>query len=171
MQRTKRTKLLLVAGLTAFLAACAKEEPVQTQPTETPKETKPVVTEPVETGPAVDSFRYVQEVIGDRVLFDYDSSELDAQDRRVLQAQAEWLNGYGKGYSITIEGHCDERGTRDYNLALGDRRANAVKNYLVALGVSASRIKTISYGKERPIALCSNESCWSQNRRGVMVPN
>jgi peptidoglycan-associated lipoprotein len=87
-----------------------------------------------------------------------------------LRAQAEWLNAYGY-VTVTIEGHADERGTREYNLALGERRAVAVRNYLVALGVSPSRINIISYGKERPVSFCSNESCWSQNRRGVMVLN
>ncbi len=106
----------------------------------------------------------------DRVFFAYDSDELVNAARATLRGQAEFLNTYGY-IRVTIEGHADERGTREYNLALGDRRAVAVRNYLVALGVSPSRINIISYGKERPVSFCSNESCWSQNRRGVMVFN
>jgi peptidoglycan-associated lipoprotein len=106
--------------------------------------------------------------VGDRVFFDYDSYEIrpDAQD--TLQKQAAWLQQYGQ-YTVTIEGHCDERGTREYNLALGERRANSVKNYLVALGVNANRIQTISYGKERPENPGQDEIAFSQNRRGVTV--
>jgi peptidoglycan-associated lipoprotein len=106
--------------------------------------------------------------VGDRVFFDYDSYEVrpDAQD--TLQKQAAWLQQYGQ-YTVTIEGHCDERGTREYNLALGERRANSVKNYLVALGVNANRIQTISYGKERPENPNQDEVAFSQNRRGVTV--
>ena len=106
--------------------------------------------------------------VGDRVFFDYDSYEIrtDAQD--TLKKQAAWLQQYGQ-YTVTIEGHCDERGTREYNLALGERRANSVKNYLVALGVNANRIQTISYGKERPENAGHDEVAFSQNRRGVTV--
>lgn len=107
---------------------------------------------------------------GDRVFFAYDSSELTDEARSILASQAEWL-GYHNRARVTIEGHCDERGTREYNLALGDRRANAVKSYLMALGVSASRINTISYGKERPEVVGNSDSAWSQNRRGVMTVN
>jgi peptidoglycan-associated lipoprotein len=107
---------------------------------------------------------------GDRVYFDLDKFSLGPTARRVLQRQADWLKSYAN-VSITIEGHCDERGTREYNLALGERRASTAKNYLVSLGVGADRISTISYGKERPAALGSNETAWSQNRRGVSVIN
>ena len=107
---------------------------------------------------------------GDRVFFDLDKFSLGPTARRVLQRQAEWLKTYAN-VSITVEGHCDERGTREYNLALGERRATAAKKYLVSLGVDGSRISTISYGKERPEALGSNETAWSQNRRGVSVIN
>ncbi len=173
MQRDKIMRnLFLIAGTTIFLAGCAGGGKEETTPvTEPAPYTPPPVVEPEPTGPTVDMKEYLAEVLGDRVLFDYDSSDLDAEDRAILQAQARWLNG--NSYSVTIEGHADERGTRDYNLALGDRRANAVKNYLVALGVSTDRISTISYGKERPVRgmTCSAERCWSQNRRGVMVVN
>ncbi|EJF87747.1 peptidoglycan-associated lipoprotein Pal [Bartonella rattimassiliensis] len=104
--------------------------------------------------------------VGDRVFFSLDSSSLDADAERILMRQAEWLLHYPY-YSIMIEGHADERGTREYNLALGQRRAVAVRNYLVSLGVSAQRIQTISYGKERPVAVCDDISCWNQNRRAV----
>lgn len=105
---------------------------------------------------------------GDHILFDTDRFNIDTQDQVVLQGQAQWLAQY-PNKNIVIEGHCDERGTRDYNLALGERRANAAKNYLVSLGVDAARIQTVSYGKERPIAMGSNESAWAQNRRAVTV--
>ena len=106
--------------------------------------------------------------VGDRVFFDYNESDLKPEARATLDRQAAWMKKYGS-VSVTIEGHCDERGTREYNLALGERRATAVKNYLVADGVPADRVKTISYGKERPAVLGSNEAAWAQNRRGVSV--
>ncbi len=106
--------------------------------------------------------------VGDRVFFGYDRTDIDAEGRATLDRQAQWLQRY-PNLTITIEGHADERGTREYNLALGDRRATAVKNYLVAVGVSATRITTISYGKERPAVLGSNPAGWAQNRRGVTV--
>jgi peptidoglycan-associated lipoprotein len=107
--------------------------------------------------------------VGDRVFFAFDKSELSSDARGTLGRQAAWLKQWSN-QRLTIEGHCDERGTREYNLALGERRANAVKDYLVASGVSASRLSTISYGKERPIMLGSNEAAWAQNRVGVSVP-
>ena len=108
--------------------------------------------------------------VGDRVFFDSDSTELNATGQATLDKQARWLGQYGR-YSFTIEGHADERGTREYNFALGARRAESAKTYLVARGVNASRMKTISYGKERPVAVCNDISCWSQNRRAVTVLN
>jgi len=104
--------------------------------------------------------------VGDRVFFDFDKSTLSAKAQETLNKQAAWLSRVTSA-TILIEGHCDERGTREYNLALGERRATAVKDYLISKGVAASRIKTISYGKERPAVLGSNEWAWSQNRRGV----
>jgi peptidoglycan-associated lipoprotein len=106
--------------------------------------------------------------VGDRVYFDTNSSELSGQARETLDKQAQWLNHYSQ-YDFTIEGHTDERGTREYNLGLGARRAQVVRDYLISQGVLAQRIRTISYGKERPVAACDNESCWSQNRRAVTV--
>lgn len=106
--------------------------------------------------------------IGDRVFFGYDRYDLTSEAQSTLNAQANWLNQYGS-LNITVEGHADERGTREYNLALGERRANSVRNYLVALGVDGSRITTISYGKERPAVAGSNDQSWAQNRRSVVV--
>ena len=106
--------------------------------------------------------------VGDRVFFDTDSSELSDQARATLDKQAQWLGNYNR-YAFTIEGHADERGTREYNIALGARRAETVREYLVSRGVSGQRVRTISYGKERPVVVCNDISCWSQNRRAVTV--
>ncbi len=108
--------------------------------------------------------------VGDRVFFETNSSELTPQSRATLDKQAQWLTQYGN-YAFTIEGHADERGTREYNIALGARRAQTVREYLVSRGVQAPRMHTISYGKERPVAVCNDISCWSQNRRAVTVLN
>jgi peptidoglycan-associated lipoprotein len=104
--------------------------------------------------------------VGDRIFFDTDSSAIRADAQQTLARQAQWLNRYPQ-YRIVIEGHADERGTREYNLALGARRAAATRDFLASKGVAASRMKTISYGKERPVAVCDDISCWSQNRRAV----
>jgi len=106
--------------------------------------------------------------VGDRVFFETDSSELTPNARATLDKQATWLAQYSQ-YNFTIEGHADERGTREYNIALGARRAQAVREYLTARGINGSRMRTISYGKERPVAICNDISCWSQNRRAVTV--
>jgi peptidoglycan-associated lipoprotein len=106
--------------------------------------------------------------VGDRIFFGYDQYDLTQEARDTLGRQATWLNQYSN-LRVTVEGHADERGTREYNLALGERRANSVKNYLVALGVDAGRVTTVSYGKERPAVPGSNETSWAQNRRGVTV--
>ncbi len=108
--------------------------------------------------------------VGDRVFFETDSTELTPQARATLDKQAQWLQTYNQ-YTFTIEGHADERGTREYNIALGARRAQAVRDYLVARAIQPARMRTISYGKERPVAVCDNISCWSQNRRAVTVLN
>jgi peptidoglycan-associated lipoprotein len=105
---------------------------------------------------------------GDRVFFDSDSSELSQTAQATLAQQVTWLQQYGR-YNLTVEGHADERGTREYNFALGARRAESAKDYLVARGILTARIRTISYGKERPVATCNDVSCWSQNRRAVTV--
>jgi peptidoglycan-associated lipoprotein len=108
--------------------------------------------------------------VGDRVWFQVDSSELTSPSIATLEKQAQWLRAYPH-YQFTIEGHADERGTREYNIALGARRAQAVRDYLASRGVQAHRMRTISYGKERPVAVCNDISCWSQNRRAVTVLN
>ena len=106
--------------------------------------------------------------VGDRVFFESDSTELSSTAQATLDKQAKWLQQYSR-YYFTVEGHADERGTREYNFALGARRAEVTKEYLAARGIAGSRIKTISYGKERPVAVCNDISCWSQNRRAVTV--
>jgi peptidoglycan-associated lipoprotein len=106
--------------------------------------------------------------VGDRVFFETDSVELTPTAQATLDKQARWLQQYNR-YSFTVEGHADERGTREYNFALGAQRAEATKNYLAARGISPARMRTISYGKERPVAVCDDISCWSQNRRAVTV--
>jgi len=108
--------------------------------------------------------------VGDRVFFESDSTELSPQATATLDRQAQWLNRYAQ-YTFTIEGHADERGTREYNIALGARRAQATRDYLASRGINPQRMRTISYGKERPVAVCNDISCWSQNRRAVTVLN
>ena len=108
--------------------------------------------------------------VGDRVFFNYDSSDLDSDAKELLQDQVAWLKQYSD-VSIIVEGHCDERGTREYNLALGEKRAQSVKNYLINLGISSDRVSTISYGKERPAVVGSNDGAWAQNRRSVTTVN
>lgn len=114
------------------------------------------------------SIAYFQEAVGDRVLFLVDQSTLSEQGRLVVLAQANWLM-QNTDYVAVIEGHADEQGTREYNLALGARRASAVQELMVSQGVASNRIRTVSYGKERPIEICSEESCYAQNRRAVTV--
>ena len=108
--------------------------------------------------------------VGDRVFFESDQTELSPQAMATLDKQAQWLQQYNR-YSFTIEGHADERGTREYNIALGARRAQSVRSYLASRGIESGRMRTISYGKERPVAVCNDISCWSQNRRAVTVLN
>ena len=116
------------------------------------------------------SMQEFNQTVGDRVFFETDQTNLTPTAQATLDKQAAWLNQYNR-YTFTIEGHADERGTREYNFALGAQRAQTVHDYLAAKGVSASRMKTISYGKERPVAVCDDISCWSQNRRAVTVLN
>ena len=118
--------------------------------------------------PPPDSVEYFNQVVGDRVFFDTDRYSLDAEAQATLAEQARWLSAQ-PAVRATIEGHADERGTREYNLALGARRANSVRDYLIAQGVSAGRLDTVSYGKERPVALGSDPQSWAQNRRAVTV--
>jgi peptidoglycan-associated lipoprotein len=114
------------------------------------------------------SIAYFNQTVGDRVFFAVDQSTLSPEARATLTGQAQWLNANTQ-YGVILEGHADEQGTREYNLALGARRAAAAQDFLIAQGVSPSRIRTVSYGKERPVAVCSSEECWRQNRRAVTV--
>lgn len=166
---------MLLAMTVAFAVAACKSTPE-------PEETTPVVTdtqptEPVVTEAAPDprdytdarNFENSESLLSKRVIyFDFDKSDVKAEYRSIVAAHAAYMASSSSA-RVTLEGHADERGTREYNLALGERRANAVKEYLVSRGVSANRIETISYGKERPAVLGSNESAWQQNRRGVSV--
>lgn len=122
------------------------------------------------TGPALGTQAHFERAVNGQnvIFFDTDRYNIDSADAAALQTQAQYLSQYPQ-LTITIEGHCDERGTREYNLALGERRANAAKNYLVSLGIDPNRIRTVSYGKERPVSLGSNESAWAQNRRAVSI--
>jgi peptidoglycan-associated lipoprotein len=162
-------KAMTIAGL-CLLAACAHKPPAtQPPPVEAPpttESTAPVTTESSSVIPG--SAEDLRVNVGDTVHFDYDRYDVREEDRTTLQRQAQWLQKYPQ-VRVTVEGHCDERGTREYNLALGARRANAVKEYLVSLGVSSGRVQTISYGKERPICTDSSEACYAQNRRSVTV--
>ncbi|MCF6271857.1 MAG: peptidoglycan-associated lipoprotein Pal [Rhodobacteraceae bacterium] len=117
---------------------------------------------------AENSLEYFATEIGDRVLFLVNEATLGAEAKRILDAQVTWLNRY-PDRTVVVEGHADEQGTREYNLALGARRAAAVRNYMVSAGLLETRLSIISYGKERPLEVCSNEACWSQNRRAVTV--
>ncbi|MBE5074687.1 peptidoglycan-associated lipoprotein Pal [Erythrobacteraceae bacterium E2-1 Yellow Sea] len=161
--------ITLLAG-TAALAACSKKAPEELPPPPVETTAEAPVTTTAPTGPVVGSQEhFVDAVNGQNVIyFDTDRYNIDSADAAALQTQAQYLGQY-RQIRITIEGHADERGTREYNLALGERRANAAKNYLVGLGVDANRISTVSYGKERPVALGSNEAAWAENRRAVSV--
>ncbi|MFN2098775.1 peptidoglycan-associated lipoprotein Pal [Altererythrobacter sp. MF3-039] len=168
------TKSLTVAMLLAgagVLAACQPKPPEQLPPPPADTSTD-VDTTPAQTaqGPQPGSqAHFIDAVNGQNVIFfDTDRFNIDSSDAAALQTQAQYLSRY-PGVNVTLEGHTDERGTREYNLALGERRANAAKNYLVGIGVDASRIRTVSYGKERPVALASNETAWAQNRRAVTI--
>ena len=149
------------------LGACThKQEAVNTAPPPAPPPPAPSAPAPVTSSIIPGSAEDFRVNVGDTVHFAYNEYNIQDNDKSTLQKQATWLNRYPT-VQISIEGHADERGTREYNLALGARRANAVKEYLVSLGVNNSRLQTVSYGKERPICTASNEDCWAQNRRGV----
>jgi len=159
--------LRLVAMVAVLiLAGCAsKPKPAAEAPPPAPPPA-PSMQGQVESTIVPGSVQDFRVNVGDTVHFDYDKYSIRSEDRDLLQRQATWLQKYPQ-VRVTIEGHCDERGTREFNLALGARRANAVREYLVSLGLSSARMDTISYGKERPMCTESSESCWSQNRRGV----
>ena len=159
----------LMLASTIALAACQKKAPEELPPP--PAETTAPAPTPAPSGPAVGSQGHFTNAVGQAntvVYFDTDRFNIDAEDQTKLQRQAQYFSQYTQ-VNFTIEGHADERGTREYNLALGERRANAAKNYLVSIGVPANRIRVVSYGKERPVALGSNEAAWAQNRRAATV--
>ncbi|NIJ15856.1 peptidoglycan-associated lipoprotein Pal [Sphingobium vermicomposti] len=165
----KLSRPLLIAVSVLALAACGKKAPkdLPPPPAGDPSAQTGIGTTP--TGPVKGSQEdFVASVASDRIFFDTDQYDVDAQDQQTLQSQSAWLQ-QNPNVRVTIEGHADERGTRDYNIALGERRANAAKNYLASLGIDPGRINTVSYGKERPAALGSDESAWAQNRRAVTV--
>jgi peptidoglycan-associated lipoprotein len=168
---TKLATILLLASATT-LAACAKKAPEVLPPTpqQTPTTTTPPTPTPTQTGPSVGTQAHFAQAVGSSttIYFDTDRYNVDSQDAAALQAQAQYFARYPQ-VTFTVEGHADERGTREYNLALGERRATAAKNYLVSLGVDANRIAVVSHGKERPVALGSDEGSWAQNRRAASV--
>ncbi|MBI1236990.1 MAG: peptidoglycan-associated lipoprotein Pal [Alphaproteobacteria bacterium] len=163
-------KLLIIAGMSAVLAACASTPPATTEApdSEPPQTTRTETPGTVDQGPVPGTEAHFVATAGDRVFYDLDRSTLTAAGRETLRRQADWLNAY-PGTDILIAGNCDERGTREYNLALGARRANAARDYLVSLGVSPSRIQTVSYGKERPTCRESSERCWALNRNATTM--
>lgn len=167
----KMAAILLAS--TALVAGCGKKKVEQLPPAAEGTDYGQQPTDPnagngqIMPGSQEDFMQSVGQ-FGDRIFFDTDRFNVDVEDQATLQRQAQWLGRY-PNTRIIVEGHADERGTRDYNLALGERRANSAKNYLVSIGVDASRIQTVSYGKERPTALGSDEQAWAQNRRAVTV--
>lgn len=164
----KKFATILVAASLVAVAGCAKKEkPQDLPPPPVGSEGNTGATTPAGPTPGSQA-DFVASIAADRIYFDTDKYDVDSEDQSVLASQAEWLKRY-PNLRITIEGHADERGTRDYNIALGARRANSAKNALAALGIDAGRISTVSYGKERPEALGSTEADWARNRRAVTV--
>ncbi|MFM5923780.1 MAG: peptidoglycan-associated lipoprotein Pal [Novosphingobium sp.] len=166
MKTRATVTVLLAAGLA--LSACSKKAPKALPPDPGGTTTSQTTTDTGAPAPGSQA-DFVATLMGqDTIYFDTDRYNIDATDQAALAAQAQWLQKY-PAKRLTIEGHADERGTREYNLALGERRANAAKNYLGSLGVDPARITTVSYGKERPVALGSDEQSWAKNRRAVTV--
>lgn len=168
MNKHLTLSLVLAGGL--VLSACSKKAPAVLPPEPGGSATGQTAEGSTSTAPVPGSQAdFTAQMMGqDTILFDTDRYNIDATDQAALATQAQWLGRY-PAKRITVEGHADERGTREYNLALGERRANAAKNYLVSLGVDAGRITTVSHGKEKPLALGSDEASWAQNRRAVTV--
>lgn len=166
MRRTASHFILMSTLLLA--AACAKKTPEQLPPAPGETGAQSGDTDPWNQGAGSLRDQFVAEAGSDTVYFGTDSFSIDAEARAILEAQARWLVAH-PNVNVTIEGHADERGTREYNLGLGDRRANAAKNFLASRGVSTARMSVVSWGKERPAALGSNETAWAQNRRAVTV--
>ncbi len=166
----RKFAVIALAAATLTIGACAKKPPAELPPA------------PIGAGGGMGSGAgagagavvpgsqadFLASVMGDRIFFGFDQFNIDAEDMAVLQSQAQWMQR-NPAARVLVEGHADERGTRDYNLALGERRANAARNYLISLGIAANRIDVISYGKERPAALGSDEQSWAQNRRAVTL--
>ena len=168
MIQFSRTLKFACLSAALILGACThKQEAVNTAPPPAPPP-PPMAAAPVTSSILPGSAEDFRVNVGDTVHFAYNEYNIEDADKGVLGRQAAWLARY-PAVRVTVEGHADERGTREYNLALGARRANAVKEYLVSQGVSTGRVETVSYGKERPICTESNEACWAQNRRGVTV--
>jgi peptidoglycan-associated lipoprotein len=171
MKNSIKMAAILLAS-TALVAGCGKKKVEELPPVaegtegQTPTDPNAGVGQII-PGSQEDFLQTVGQY-GDRIFFDTDKFNVDAEDQATLQRQAQWLAQYPNA-RVTVEGHADERGTREYNLALGERRANSAKNYLASLGVDASRVQTVSYGKERPQALGSDEQSWARNRRAVTV--
>jgi len=159
-------KLFAIAALGAFATACASTPPVQEAAPVAQPVARPPVQQYVPTGPIAGSVEDFVQNAGDRVFYGYDRHDLTPEARETLRRQAAWLASYS-GTRILVAGNCDERGTREYNLALGARRANAARDYLVSQGVDPSRISTVSYGKERPACRDSGEACWAVNRNAT----
>ena len=165
-----RASLAIVSAGAFALAACSKKAPEELPPPPV-QPAQQTTTSTGNTAAGVGTQSHFVNAVGQAntvVYFDTDHFNIDNEDAARLQTQAQYFSQY-PNVTFTIEGHTDERGTREYNLALGERRANAAKNYLVSVGIPASRIRTVSYGKERPVALASNESAWAQNRRAATV--
>ncbi|MEX1250220.1 MAG: peptidoglycan-associated lipoprotein Pal [Hyphomonas sp.] len=164
-------KVTVAAALLATGACASKPKPVDPPPlvektTPVEEKTETVKTDPVvESSIAAGSLEDFRVNVGERVYFDLDQYRLDTEDQDILKRQAAWLSSY-PNVRVLIAGNADERGTREYNLALGERRANAVKEYLVSLGVTSSRVDTVSYGKERPVVAGSDDQSWALNRNG-----
>ncbi len=172
-----RFSLVMTFAAALLLAACStpSEEASTTSGTGssgtgTTQQTTQPTTPSTIPGPPPGSQEALTVEVGDRVFFDYDKYNIRPDQRGTVEALAAWLDA-NPSVTLTIEGHCDERGTREYNLALGERRANSVRDYLVALGINPARLSSVSYGEERPAVLGSNDSAWAQNRRGVFVVN
>lgn len=168
MIQFSKTAILLAASSALVLGACSRNNAPDDLPPPPVGSTGPDTT-PTYSGPTPGSRAdFLAQAASDTIFFETDSHDIGPEDRTILDSQAAWLVA-NPSVRVTIEGHCDERGTREYNLALGERRANAASNYLAARGVNASRMTVISYGKERPIALGSDNASWAQNRRAVTV--
>ena len=178
LQRSFGLKIIGMGLATVLLAACetTSDETADTGMMDTSTQDQgveaapadEVVSEPMDMGPTPGTQEDLNETAGDRVFFGFDRYDLTPEAQATLRAQAEWLKSF-PSVDVVVEGHCDERGTREYNLALGERRANSVRDYMMANGISSLRLESISYGEERPLAYGSGESNWAQNRRVELI--